>query len=69
MLVIVPGRHSLRAGLPCNSIAHIELTSLDSVCKEIDCGTVFWFTLIHLVQPLNAMGECVILAGRESEDA
>ena len=32
---ILIGRHYLLAGLPCDSIAHIELASLDSVYKSL----------------------------------
>ena len=65
----VPGGHHLLAGLPCNSIAHAELASLDSICKEVDHGAVAWFTLIHLVESPDAMGACGTLAGGESGDA
>ena len=67
--VSVPSGHHLLAGLPCNSILLVELTSLDSVCKEVDHGAVTWFTLSHLVEPPNAMGACGTLAGGESGGA
>ena len=38
--VKVPGGHHLLAGLPCNSIVHIEFAYLDSVFKEVDRGTI-----------------------------
>ena len=57
------------AGLPCNSVAHAELASLDSVFKELDCGEVGWFTLIRLVESPDAMGAYGTLARGESGDA
>ena len=70
LLVKVPGGHCFLAGLPCNSILHIELASLDSVCKEVDHSSVAWFTLVHPVElSPNAMGACGTLAGGESGDA
>ena len=61
--VQVPGGHCLLDGLPCDSIAHIELASFDSVLKEIDHSAVAWYTIICLVEPLNAIGACGTLAG------
>ena len=69
MSVKVPGGHCLLAGLPCISAAHIELVSLDSICKEVDCVAVAWFTLICPVASPDAMGACGTLAGGESGDA
>ena len=66
--VKVPGRHCLLAGLPCNSVVHIELASLDSIYKEVDHGAVVWFMLIHPVESLDAIGACGTLAGRGSGD-
>ena len=57
------------AGLPCNSIAHVELASLDSVCEEVSRGAFACLTLFCLVEPPDAMGACGILSGRESGDA
>ena len=52
--------------IPCDSIAHVELASLDSVCKEVDYGTIAWFTLICLAEYPDAMGACCTLDGGES---
>ena len=70
LLVKVPGGHCLLVGLPCTLYyAHVELASLNSiVCKEVDCSTVAWLTLVHPVEPPNAMGACGTLAGWESRD-
>ena len=67
--VKVPGGLCPLPGLPCNSIVHIELISLDSVCKEVDLGVVAWFTLVHLVEPPNAMGACGTFDGGESRES
>ena len=67
-MVKVPAGHRLLAGLPCNSVLHTELASLDAVCKKVDHGAVIWFTLVHPVEPPNVMGACGILAGGESGD-
>ena len=48
---------------------HIESDSSDSICKEVDCGTVALFTLIHPVESLDAIGAYITLAGVESWDA
>ena len=48
---------------------HVELASLDSICKEIDHGTVAYYILVCPVEPLDAMGACGTLAGGESGDA
>ena len=69
MSVKVPGGHHFLASLPCNSIAHIELSSLDSICKEVDHGAISWFTFICPVESPDAMGACGTLAGGESGDA
>ena len=69
LLVKVPGGYHLLAGLLCNSIAHIELASLDSVCKEVDHGAIAWFIFFHFVEPPDAMGACGTLASGESGDA
>ena len=69
LLVKVPGGHCLLAGLPCNSIVYIELSFLESIFKEVDRGSVAWFTLVHLVEPTDAMGACSTLVGREFRDA
>ena len=66
LLVKVPVGYHLLTGLPCNSLEHSELASLDSIFKEIGHGTVVWFTLVHPVEPLDAMGACGTLAGGES---
>ena len=66
--VKVPGGHHHLAALLYNSIAHVELASLDSMCNEVACGTVVWFTLIHPVEPHDAMGACGTLAGGASRD-
>ena len=50
LLVKIPGRKCLLAGLPCNSIEHVELASLDSVCKDVDHDAVAWFTLVRPVE-------------------
>ena len=49
-------------------MAHVKLASLDSIYKELDHGAVAWFTLVHLVEPPDAMGACSTLAGREPRD-
>ena len=64
-MVEVPSGHRLLAGLPCNSIAHVELASLDSVCKEVDYDAVACFILIGLVEPPDAMGACGALSSGE----
>ena len=38
--VKVHGGHPLLISLPCNFIAHVEVASLDSVCKEISHGNI-----------------------------
>ena len=48
---------------------HVELTSLDSACKEVDHGAIAWFTLVHPVEPPDAMGACGTFAGGESGNA
>ena len=48
---------------------NIELAPLDSVSKEVDHSSAAWFTVVHLVEPPDAMGACGTLAGGESEDA
>ena len=68
LLVKVPGGHHILAGLPCESIVHIELTALDSVCKEVDHGAAAWFIPVHLVEPPDAMGACNTLASGVSGD-
>ena len=67
-MVKVPGGHHLLAGLPCDSIAHVELAYLNSVCKEVDCGAVAWFTLFFPVESLDAIGAYGPLSGGESGD-
>ena len=67
-MVRIPSGHCLLAGLSCNSIIHIELALLNSVFKDVDHGSVAWFTLVCLVEPLDAMGACGTLAGGESGD-
>ena len=37
--------------------------------KGVDYGAVAWFTLIHPVESLDAIGVCGTLAGGESGDA
>ena len=68
MSIQIPGGHHILAGLPCDSIVHIELASLDSVFKEVDHGAVAWFTIICPVESPDAMGACDTLAGGESGD-
>ena len=46
----------------------IELISLDSTCKEVDCSSIAWFTLIPPVESPTAMEACGTLAGGESGD-
>ena len=48
---------------------HVELASLDSICKEVNCGAVAWFTIVYLVDPPDAMGVCGTLASGESGNA
>ena len=67
LFVQVPGGPRLLAGLPCDSIAHVELVSLDSVCKEVDFDAIAWFTLIHPVEFPDAMGACGTLASGSLE--
>ena len=67
--VNVPGGHHLLAGLPCNSLAHVELASLDFVCKEVDRGAVACLTLVRLGEPPDAMGACGIFASGDFGDA
>ena len=69
MLVIVPGEQCHLSCLPCGPSAHNELASLESVCKEVDLGEVAWFTLIHPVEPTNAIGAYDTLSDGESGDA
>ena len=69
LLVIVPGGHYIPIGLPCNYIVHVELAFLDSVYKEVDCDTVARFTLVHLVEPPDAMEACGTLARGKSRNA
>ena len=68
LLIKTPGRHCLLAGLPCNSIEHVEPASFDSIYKEVDYSVVAWFTLVHPVEPPNAMGAFGTLSGGESGD-
>ena len=63
LLVPVPRGNHLLAGLPCNSIVHVELASLDAIFKHVARGSVAWFTFIHPVEPFDAMGACGTLAG------
>ena len=42
---------------------------MNSVCNEVDCGAVAWFTLIDPVEPPDTMGACGALAGGELGDA
>ena len=67
--VKLPGGHYLLAGLPCNSIAHVEFAFLDSICKKVDCGAIAWLILICLVESPDAIGACGTLAGGEFGDA
>ena len=69
MSVQVPGGPCFLAGLPCDSIMHGELASLDSVFKEVDCGAIACFTLVSPLESPDAMGACGTLAGGESGDA
>ena len=69
MSIKVPGGYHLPADLPCNSIVHVELAFLNSICKEGDCGAVAWYTLVHLVEPPDAMGACGTLIGGKSGEA
>ena len=69
MSVKVPGEHPLLAGLPCISVVHAELASLDSICKEIDHNKVAWFIFICLVESPDVMGACGILTSGEPGDA
>ena len=69
LLVQVPGGHSFLDDLPCDSIAHVKLASLDSVCKDVDHGAFACFTFIRAAEPPDAMGACVSLASWESGDA
>ena len=66
--VKIPGRHCLMVGLTCNSIAHVELTSLDSIFNKVDHVSVAWLRFIHPVVPPDAMGICSTLAGGECGD-
>ena len=68
MLVSVPGGHCVLAGLPCNSIVHVELVFLKFVCKEVDHSAVTWFILVHLVEPSDTMGVCGTLTSGEFKD-
>ena len=54
-MVQVLSRHCILAGLPCDSIVHVKLISLDSVCKEVAHGVVDWFMLICLVESPDAI--------------
>ena len=65
----LPGGHCLLPGLPCDSIAHVELGFFDTVYKKIDRGAVAWFILVCLVGPLDAMGAYGAFAGGEPGDA
>ena len=67
--VKVPGRLCILAGLPCTTIAHVEIASLDSIYKEVDHGSAAWFTIIHLVETPDAMRACGTFSGGESRDA
>ena len=69
MLVQVPGGHCLSVGLPCDSIAHVELASLDSVYKEVKHVAVAWFIFFHLVELPDAMGSCgALISGEPKKD-
>ena len=68
MTVKVPSGHHLLAGLPCSSTEHVDLASLDSICKEVDHGAVTWFILVHPVEHPDTIGACDTLAGGESGD-
>ena len=56
------------AGLPSFSIVYVELSSFYSICEEVDYGSVVWFTLVHPVEPPDAIGACSALTGGKSED-
>ena len=68
LLIKLPCGHRLLAGLPFNSIAHVELNFLDSICKEVAHSVVAWFTLVCPIELPNAMGAWTTLSGRESGD-
>ena len=69
LLIQVSSGHYLLVGLPCDSIVHVELTSLELFCKEFDYGSVAWFTLVHPVEPADAIGACGALASGKLGDA
>ena len=48
---------------------HVELASLDSICKEVDHGAVAWLHLSVRLSLLMPWGHVVLLAGGESGDA
>ena len=50
-------------------MAHVELASLDSICKDVDHIAVAWFAPIHPLEPPDAMGVYSSLASKESRDA
>ena len=56
-------------GLLCNSIVHIDLAPLDSICKEADHSAATWLTLTHPVETPDAMWACGTVFGGESGDA
>ena len=69
LLVQILSRDCLLTGLPCNFIANIQIASLESVFKEVDHSAVACFTLLHLVEPYDAMGASGGLVGVEPGDA